>query len=175
LDGTLNLYQDIPYFSATLALLKKDEAVFAVTHNPILKQTFWAIKGQGAFKNGRRVKVNNNGNVNKLTVGYSCGWRKPRVDNGRIINALYRNNIQRVMTNWSPALDFCLLASGKIEAMINDDNELHDNLAGKLMVREAGGKLTDLKGRRLKSDRENTFLASNGTKIHKHLIRIIKY
>ena len=79
------------------------------------------------------------------------------------------------MTNWSPALDFCLLASGKIEAMINDDNELHDNLAGKLMVREAGGKLTDLKGRRLKSDRENTFLASNGTKIHKHLIRIIKY
>jgi len=66
------------------------------------------------------------------------------------------------------------LALGKIEAMINYDNELYDNLAGKLIAREAGARLTDLKGKKLASDRENIFLASNGARIHNHLVKVFE-
>ena len=124
--------------------------------------------------NGERVRVNTNSNVNKLTVAYTTGWQQLRSDSGRNINRLYQANIQRVMSNWSPALDFCLLALGKIEAMINYDNELYDNLAGKLIAREAGARLTDLKGKKLASDRENIFLASNGARIHNHLVKVFE-
>jgi len=124
--------------------------------------------------NGERLRVNTNSNVNKLTVAYTTGWQQLRSDSGRNINRLYQANIQRVMSNWSPALDFCLLALGKIEAMINYDNELYDNLAGKLIAREAGARLTDLKGKKLASDRENIFLASNGARIHNHLVKVFE-
>ena len=124
--------------------------------------------------NGERLRVNTNSNVNKLTVAYTTGWQQLRSDSGRNINRLYQANIQRVMSNWSPALDFCLLALGKIEAMINYDNELYDNLAGKLIAREEGARLTDLKGKKLASDRENIFLASNGARIHNHLVKVFE-
>ena len=124
--------------------------------------------------NGERLRVNTNSNVNKLTVAYTTGWQQLRSDSGRNINRLYQANIQRVMSNWSPALDFCLLALGKIEAMFNYDNELYDNLAGKLIAREAGARLTDLKGKKLASDRENIFLASNGARIHNHLVKVFE-
>lgn len=173
LDGTLNFYLGLPLFTVTLALLKGDEAIFGVTHHPITKQTFYAIKDKWAFENGRRIKVNKINNLERAIVGYTCGWKVPVVELDKISSKLHQLKIKRPMANWSPAFDLCLLASGKIEGIITNNNELHDNLAGKIIVREAGGKLTDFKGKPLKNDRQNIFLASNGTNIHAQLAKIL--
>lgn len=173
LDGTLNFYIGLPLFTVTLALLKGDQGIFAVTHHPITKQTFYATVGKGAFLNGRRIQVNRIADPARVIVGYTCGWKTPVAEMERISSGLLGLKIKRPMANWSPAFDFGLLASGKIEAMINNNNELHDNLAGKIIVREAGGKITDFKGKPLKNDRQNVFLASNGTSIHGKLLKIL--
>jgi len=72
-----------------------------------------------------------------------------------------------------PAWDYCLLASGKIEAIINDGNEVYDCVAGKPITREAGALLTDYKGKEDLNDKNTFFIASNGTKIHKKLLDIL--
>ena len=174
LDGTINLKKGIPYFSVTLALLKNDEAIFTVTNNPVTKQTFYALRGRGAYLNGRRIRVNKVKNFAETIASYSCGWQTPRSRARDLMKKLNRLGINRVLTNWAPVFDFCLLASGKIEAMICYNNELHDFVGGLLLVREAGGKITDYDGNPLKNDRANTFLMTNGTSIHNKIINIFK-
>jgi len=78
------------------------------------------------------------------------------------------------MTNWSPAFDLCLLASGRVECIISNNSELHDFSAGKLIAREAGALITDFTGRPEASDRNRQFIASNGTDIHRHIVEAVK-
>ena len=175
LDGTMNLALGLGYFSTTLALMKDNQTVFAVVHNPITKQIYWAEKGQGAFLNGKKLEVNQNSEIEKSIAAYICSYEYllDKIES-KMIKELWKLNFKRVITNWSPALDFCLLASGKIEVVVHQTNPLHDFLAGVLIVREAGGKITDFNGKIIEDDRADIFLASNGTKIHNQLINKIK-
>jgi len=173
LDGTLNMHLGIANFSVTLALLKQNEAIFAVTHNPVTQKTYFAEKGKGSFLNGKKIKVNKVVNLRRMITAYTCNYKTPLSYLQNLDKKLSELKIRKLMTNWSPALDLCLLAEGKIEVMVNNDNALHDNLAGKLIIREARGKITDFKGKSLKSDRQNIFLATNGTKIHNQILKIL--
>ncbi|MBU1131559.1 inositol monophosphatase [Patescibacteria group bacterium] len=174
LDGTINLKIGIPYFSVTMALLKGDETVFTVINNPVTKQTFYAEKGKGTFLNGKRARVNGVKNLEDCVAAYSCGWQTPRARSINLKKKIHGIGIKRILANWAPVYDFCLLASGKIETMICYNNELHDFVGGLLLVREAGGKITDFKGKPLKNDRVNTFLMTNGTSIHNKIINVLK-
>ena len=73
------------------------------------------------------------------------------------------------MSNWSPTFDFCMLASGRIEGIVNNNCELYDFTAGKLIAREAGALITDFHGNPEANDKNSRFIASNGTTIHAHL------
>ena len=174
LDGTINLKTGIPYFSVTMALLKGDEAIFAVVHNPVTGQTFWAEKGRGAYLHGQKIRVNKVSEFKESIAAYTCGWQTPRGYSRNFIKKLNDLGIQRVLTSWAPVYDFCLLASGKIEVMTCYKNELHDFIGGLLMVREAGGRLTDYQGRVLKNDRVNTCLLTNGSAMHNKIINVLK-
>jgi len=77
------------------------------------------------------------------------------------------------LNNWSPAFDFCLLAEGKIEVIINNNADIYDFSAGKLIVKEAGAKVTVFDGGEEKADKNPIFIASNGTKIHEEIINIL--
>lgn len=78
-----------------------------------------------------------------------------------------------MLITWSPAVEFCLLASGKIEAIINNKNEWCDYAADKIIAREAGALITDFRGKPEKTDRNNQFIISNGTRIHQQLVKIV--
>ena len=83
-------------------------------------------------------------------------------------------NPQRIFRHWSLAYDFCLLAQGKIEAVISNGNDLYDFAAGKLIAQEAGCLLTDFSGKKEEYDVNNFFLASNGVAIHKYLLKMTR-
>lgn len=175
LDGTNNFILTIPYFSSTIALIERNDVVFAVTYNPVLNQIFWAEKDRGAFLGEKRLKVNGENNISKTSVAYTCGYEYKR---RKLSTIIFRHlteecNIKRFLTNWCPTLDYCLLASGKIEAVINNDNEIYDYIAGKLIVREAGGKITDFRGNEEITVKNSIFLATNGTSIHDQLLEPI--
>lgn len=66
-----------------------------------------------------------------------------------------------------------MLASGRIEGIINNNTELYDFSAGKLIAREAGSLITDLRGNPEPSDRNSKFIASNGMEIHSHIVEVM--
>lgn len=171
LDGTLNFIYGIPYFSVAIALMKKKETLFSVIYDPVLKKTYWAEKGSGAYLNDKKIKVNQEQNIKKATIAYIAPYKNSKSYYLKLLKNLYSYDVKRILTNWSVALDFCLFASGKIEAIIHVGSELYDYVAGKLITEEAGAKITDFGGNdKFEGDK---FLVSNGTKIHKKLLKVV--
>jgi myo-inositol-1(or 4)-monophosphatase len=173
LDGSNNFMLGIPDFSVSIALLKNNKIISAAIHSPILNQTYYAEKGKGAFLSNKRLRVNKNADIKRATVVYTSNYVYSRDYSSRLVKNLNKKRVKRILRNWSPALDFCLLASGKIEAIINNGNDVYDFVAGKLIAREAGALITDFKGKKELNDKNRIFLASNGTKIHQQLLKIL--
>lgn len=174
LDGTNNFVLGIPNFSISIALMKNDELILGVVHIPILGQTYYAQKGKGAYLNDRKLSVNSEQDMKRVTISYTCGYINSRDFSQKLQKKLDDFPIKRVLTMWSPAVDLCLLASGKIEAIINNANEIYDFAAGKIIAREAGAVITDFEGNKDVEDRSNVFIVSNTKNIQQNLIVILK-
>lgn len=171
LDGSYNFINNIPYFSVAVALMKNKEIIFSVIYDPILKRTYWAKKGQGSFLNNKKIKVNKESNIENSSVAYITRYINSKKYYMNLLGELHNYEVRRIFVNWSVALDFCLFSMGKIEAIIHNGSELYDYAAGKLLAQEAGALITNFKGD--KEFKEEEFLATNGTKIHKQLLKIV--
>lgn len=174
LDGTNNFVLGIPYFSVSIALLKGDEIIFGVVYNPILDNMYFAEKGRGAYLNNKRIFVNKESDLKNSSVPVVFGFKYQDKYERDITKELYLKRTKRVLFNWSFALDAGFLASGKYEAIYVKDINLYDFAAGKLIAREAGALITDEQGNPEKNDKNEAFLISNGTKIHKEILEILK-
>ncbi len=174
LDGTSNFVTGIPNFSLSIGLFEGRSMIAAVVSNPILDHIYYAQAGGGAFLNNQRITVSREKDMPRAAIAYDC-------DYGHYMEAYFRNllkkleqkKVKRLLVNMSPALDFCRLASGKIEAVINNGNEIYDFAGGKLIAREAGGLITDFSGKKEEDERNNVFLASNGTALHRKILDIV--
>lgn len=173
LDGTNNFVLGIPNFTVSIGLLKGDRCVAGVTHAPLLNQTYSAEEGKGAFCNGKPISVSQETVLERSTVSYTCGYINNPQFEIKLLKKLQVSNVKRYLTNWSPAFDYCLLASGKIETIINNNNELYDYIAGKIIAREAGAIITDFRGK-LQDDRQTSqFVASNKQEIHSQITALL--
>lgn len=174
LDGSNNFVLGIPNFAVSIGVMKNNEAMIGVIHLPILNQTYYALKGKGAFLKKKRLHVNKESDISRVTVSYTCGYTVPNEFSDKIFRAIHDLKIKRCLNNWSPASEYCLLAAGKLEAIINNANEIYDYTAGKVIAREAGGLITDFNGKVTKTDRSSIFIASNSTKIHEQLLECVQ-
>jgi myo-inositol-1(or 4)-monophosphatase len=175
LDGTNNYVLGIPYFSVAGALMHGNETIFACVYNPILDDLYYAKKGRGTFKNGKRIKVSEKCDIEKATLSYVTGYsniKDLRLDKSK---DLYRNNTARILDNWCPTLDYCLLAEGKIECVITRDDDLHESIIGQLIIKEAEGLVTDLQGKKMGDNKCNEFLAVNNRKLLRKIVKIIDF
>lgn len=174
LDGTNNFVLGIPNFSVLISLARGREAVFGLVYLPILDVAYTAEKGGGAFCGGERLKPSAEKEIGMATVGYACGYKTAKKEIVRVVSNLkLRGKVKRTLFNWSPAADFCLLASGKIEAMINKKTEIYDFLGAKLIAREAGCVVSDFLGKPDTDDFNRTFLASNNSDIHRKILPLV--
>jgi len=174
LDGTNNFVMEIPNFSVSIALMHKKEAVAGVIYQPIIDQTYFAEKEKGAYLNGKKIKVSNIMNPNRATIAYNCGYKTKRSFIAKSLSNLTNGKHKRITVNWSPAYDYCLLASGKIESVITCQTELCDYAAGKLIAQEAGAKIIDFNGKKEINYSNSSFTISNNNKINKYVFDIIK-
>lgn len=173
LDGTNNFVLGIPNFSVSIGLLYKDKIVAGVIYSPMIDNVYYTEKGKGAFLDGKKLLVNSESDIKRATICYNCGYEAHFSEEVKVVNGLYSKDAKRVMANWSPTFDFCMLASGRIEAIINSNIELYDFAAGKLIAKEAGAIVTDLNGNPEKNDKSQSFIISNGSKIHQHIVEVI--
>jgi len=174
LDGTNNFVLGMPFFSVSIGLTKGDDIIFGAVYNPVLDNMYCAEKGKGAFLNDKEITVNKESDIKNSSVSLVVSFGSPREYEPEIFEKLFAKDVKRVLTNWSVALDLCLLASGKIEAIIIKEIHLWDFVAGKIIAKEAGAMITDFDGVLEKNEKAVTFLITNGTKIHQEILEIIK-
>lgn len=170
LDGTNNFVLGVPVFTSSVALMKGKETIYGVIHYPINGDLYYAVKGKGAFLNNKRIAVNVENREEHSTVCYFCNYLTPRERSNNFRTKLSQLAIRRNLDLWAPAFCYCGLANGKIEAIINDQIELYDFAAGKLIAEEAGAKITDFAGNKLVDDTVNQFVVTNGAALHNSII-----
>lgn len=173
LDGTNNFVLGIPNFTVSIALYEKEKIVAGIVFNPILNRMYNATLNGGAKVNGKGIVVSRESKISQSTVAYASNYFNSAEYQSDVFRKLNDLKIKRILNSWSPAFDFCLLAEGKIEAIINNNTDIYDFSAGKLIAKEAGAKVTAFDGEDERDDKNPIFVASNGTRIHEEVINIL--
>jgi myo-inositol-1(or 4)-monophosphatase len=173
LDGTTNFLHGVPLFSISIGLEREGQLVAGVVYNPIADEMFTAEKGKGAYINDRRrLRVAARKSLTDALVTTGI----PHL--GRPGHARFRDEIKQVMKEvagvrrtGSAALDLAWTAAGRFDAYWEHNIQPWDTAAGIVIVREAGGAVSDLAGGHEMFDKCEV-LAANGA-IQKALLRLI--
>ncbi|WEX09984.1 inositol monophosphatase family protein [Chelativorans sp. AA-79] len=147
LDGTTNFLHGIPIFAVSVALERQGTLVAAVIYNPAMDELYTAERGGGAFLNDRRMRVAARRDLPDCVIGTGI----PHLGRGHHGRALV--DLRNVMAEssgirrmGSAALDLAYVAAGRMDGFWEDALQPWDTAAGILMVREAGGFVTDRTG-----------------------------
>ena len=167
IDGTKSFVRGYPMFSTQIALMQGDELILGVSNAPGFNELAYAEKGKGAFLNNKPINVSGYTALNQaaLSLGNIASLAaSPQWANlGQIIT-----QVQRIR-GYGDFLHYHLLASGKIDAIIESDVNILDIAALSVIVREAGGIFTDLSGGALNLETK-TVLAAASAEIHADLL-----
>jgi myo-inositol-1(or 4)-monophosphatase len=151
LDGTTNYAHGIPHFSVSIAYAHRGEVKAAVVFDPLRRELFHAVKGDGAFLNDKPMNVSTRATVPEALVitGFYYDREEtagPTIDT---LKKLFRANIRDMRRTGSAALDCAWVACGRCDAYYEYNLSVWDYAAGMLLVREAGGKCFDRLGNEL--------------------------
>ncbi len=148
LDGTTNFLHGIPQFAISVGLEREGQMVAGVIYNPVTDELFLAEKGQGAFLNDRRLRVSARRDITQCVIG--CGI--PHI--GRPGHDTFLKEERAVMQNASglrrmgaASLDLAYVAAGRFDGYWEAGLSPWDMAAGIVLVREAGGTVSDINGR----------------------------
>jgi myo-inositol-1(or 4)-monophosphatase len=175
IDGTTNFLHGIPHFAISIALERDGQLVSGVIHNPITDDMFTAEKGHGAYLNDKRLRVSARKNLADAVAATGM----PNVGHAEERHAQFRAELTAVTAATtgvrrfgSAALDLAWVAAGRFDAFWERGLSAWDIAAGILIVREAGGVVTDLKGRDL-ALKSGDILAANEP-LHPQFLKLLK-
>ena len=148
LDGTVNYAHGIPFFSVSLGYVRDGQLTLGVVYDPVRDEMFTAARGQGAFLNGKRLQVSPARRLidSLLVTGFPYDIQERR-DNNLDHYAYFSLRSQGVRRLGSAALDLCYVAAGRFEGFWEISIQSYDIAAGALIVMEAGGQVTDARGK----------------------------
>ncbi|MCC8046299.1 MAG: inositol monophosphatase [Clostridiales bacterium] len=172
-DGTTNLIHHFPENCISLALAEQHEVVAGMIYNPWMEELFFAVKGQGAVLNGKPIHVSDSTSladslVSVGTTPYSHEYADSVFSQIKDV-FLRAQDIRRL---GSAAMDLAYVACGRVDAYFEQFLKPWDFAAGMLIVREAGGEVTDYRGELISPEHPQPVLATNG-KIHEELIKVL--
>jgi len=170
LDGTTNFAHGFPAFNVTLALERAGELIAGVVFDPTRNEMFSAEKGAGAFLNGRPIRVSNAPKIETSLVATGFPSRKRHLN----INihfyyqlAMLSHGVRRA---GSAALDLAYVACGRLDAFWEFGLNPWDMAAGILLIREAGGTCSDMRGAPV--DLRGPHLLADNTAVHAEMIAL---
>ena len=173
-DGTTNLIHQFQHSAISLALAEGGQIVFGVVYNPYTEECFTARRGGGAFRNGVSIQVSAVSRLadSLLSTGTVPGRRELADTAFRQMRALY-DACQDVRRTGCASLDLCWVACGRLDGYVELSLQPWDYAAGRLLVEEAGGRVTAPDGSPLSLCQGGPLLASNG-KLHAVLQSLLK-
>lgn len=141
IDGTVNYSVGLPLYGVSIALTYRDEPVVAAISLPALGETFWAAKGEGAFQDGKRLKVRDT-NLSEAFVSFGDfakdGDRESNRERLALLDSLI-NEVYRIRMVGTAAVSLAYIAAGRLDAAIYLKPNYYDIAAGQLLISEAGG------------------------------------
>jgi myo-inositol-1(or 4)-monophosphatase len=173
LDGTTNFLHGIPHFAVSIALQREGDLIAGLVYNPATDDLFLAEKGKGAYLNDQRMRVAARKRLNEAVIG--CGM--PHIGRGdfEIAGAelaAIQPQVAGLRRFGAAALDLAWVASGRIDGYWERNLSSWDMAAGMVLVREAGGFVTDISG----GDKifETRDIIAGNDYIHRELLKILK-
>lgn len=173
LDGTVNYAHGYPLFATSIALEYKKEIIAAAVFEPNRSELFSAEKGGGAFLNNGRIKVSKTSELQKalLDTGFAYNVSEGEVCNNVVHFASFLTSARAIRRDGAAAADLCYVACGRFDGFWELFLKPWDMAAGKLIILEAGGKVSSFDGSPF--DLYGTeILASNGA-IHSQMIEVL--
>ena len=148
LDGTSNFLHGIPHYCVSIALVENGEPIDAVIYDPIHNEIYTASRGKGALLNDKKIRVADRKDLNgaMIITGFPPRERARIGDQLRFTEQLL-SSAEDIRRTGSAALDLAYVACGRADAYFESGVKAWDIAAGMLLVREAGGRVCDYKGR----------------------------
>jgi myo-inositol-1(or 4)-monophosphatase len=177
LDGTTNFLHGIPHFSISIAVEERrpgggSEITHGLVYQPLTDESFWAEKGRGAWLQDARLRVSARRDLADAVIGTGiphCGRGAP-ADWAKIYGAV-APQVSGIRRFGSAALDFAWVAAGRMDGFWEDDLDPWDAAAGMLLVKEAGGFVTNYRGAEASFERRE-YVAGSAS-IHSRLQKLI--
>lgn len=169
IDGTTNLIHDYQHSVVSLALYEKGGITLGIVYDPFREDVYHAQKGEGSFLNGTPIHVSDAETLSEtiVTVGTSPYDREVADENFKRIRRVF-DHAQDIRRTGTAALDLAYVACGRIGGFFEPKLSPWDFAAGQLLVKEAGGMVTDFAGEELNFLKRGSVAASNG-RIHEEL------
>lgn len=152
LDGTTNFLHGLPHFCISIALERDGQVIAGIVYDPLKDELFWAERGLGAYVNDQRLRVSGRGRINEgvFATGIPFLGIQDAFENEKFLSQLgaVMAECAGVRRFGSAALDLAYVAAGRYDGFWENGLNPWDVAAGVLLVREAGGLVTDIAGRR---------------------------
>jgi myo-inositol-1(or 4)-monophosphatase len=173
LDGTTNFAHGLDHFAVSIAYYRAGTAECGVVHVPQREEWFTAVRGGGAFHDGERMSVAPEERLADVLVGVGFYYDRGAMMEATLgaVGELFRAGIHGVRRFGTASLDLCQVALGRYGAFFEYELAPWDFAAGRLIVEEAGGRVTTCTGDALPIAR-STVLASNG-RLHDAMLGIV--
>ena len=173
IDGTSNFLHGIPHFAISIGLEHKGEIICGIIYDPIKDEMFIAEKGNGSYLNNKRIRVSSRSKLEECII--FTGGPKHDSDEKNLSLEEYNKISSKVLIPvrklGSASLDMAYVASGRCDGFWQRNLNYWDVAAGIIIIKEAGGFITDFKGENWQKD-SKTILATN-SKIDKEIIKIL--
>lgn len=177
LDGTTNFLHSIPHFAISIAVEErradgKSDITHALVYQPLTDESFWAEKGRGAWLHDRRLRVSARRFLDEALIGTGIPHlgRSDAERWTRIYGAI-APEVAGIRRFGAASLDFAWIAAGRMDGFWEDDLDPWDSAAGMLLVKEAGGFVSDFRGQDRMLERRE-YLAANGD-LHSRLHKLV--
>jgi len=173
LDGTTNYLHGFPVFCVSIAVAHEGQIEHGVVYDPLRQEVFTASRGQGAQLDGRRIRVSKRAQMGQslIATGFPYRMNKQFIDDYLAMLKAVIEDSAGVRRPGSAALDLCYVAAGRVDGFWEIGLNIWDIAAGALMIREAGGRISDYRG----TDKylENGNVVAGNPKIYSALSKLL--
>ena len=176
LDGTSNFLRGIPHYAISIACLHRGKIEHAVVYDPVRREEFIASRGRGAQLNGHRIRVGSRHELNDSLIGTGVpfmGHCNEHLDWYTQSLAAITSRSMGVRRAGAASLDLAYVAAGRLDGFWEMGLNQWDIAAGALLVREAGGLITDLSGGEGWYDSGNVACANS--KLMRQILPLVKW
>ena len=181
LDGTSNFAAGLPWFGVIIALFYKGTPVLGGMYLPVSKDVYLTETGKGSWKNGEAIQVTDSDRLAEQLIAYSFDFSDipGKTESEMEILKKLSKRVRNIRSTNS-LVDFCFLADGRLGASLNQSTRIWDIAVPWLMIREGGGRVTDIRGKEIYFDLsattfdQNYTILASGARLHHTLLKAIE-